>query len=331
MYKLFCAVLSFCLLCMGIAACGSNSATTASADELTYVSLRINPEIELVIDEDGKVVAVNAINEDGETVLAELALIGMTAENACEAFTSTATELGFIDVTAEANTVYVFIDGEKPEADENLQEKMHEKINGFFDRKGIFGKAEKELDDEFIALAEEWNVSVKDARLVSRILELYPERTVEEIIAMSFEEKLELIKDDKTNNGLPVDLREEYKEGVEQLKLQFSELFELGKRLNELETALLDETLTEDARAILQAELDEAKTRFDELKEQYKQALETLKSEKRERVDEWKTFHKDKFQQLQKENEERLQEHERRFDEDREAVREQIKQWRERK
>ena len=56
----------------GIGMTAACSKKTASAEEATtYVSLRINPEVELLADEDGTVIASNAINEDGEVVLGD--------------------------------------------------------------------------------------------------------------------------------------------------------------------------------------------------------------------------------------------------------------------
>lgn len=72
-------LLSVCLIIPVLAACGNLS---ADADGVTYVSLRINPEIELIADENGEVLAANAVNTDGETVLLETELVGMTVEEA---------------------------------------------------------------------------------------------------------------------------------------------------------------------------------------------------------------------------------------------------------
>ena len=119
-YKILSVLLCLVVLTASLIGCQGNegnneTASTASADELSYVSMRINPEIELVVDADNKVVAVNAINEDGETVLAELSLVGLTVEEAGEAFTAMATELGFIDVDALESHVYILVDGENDE------------------------------------------------------------------------------------------------------------------------------------------------------------------------------------------------------------------------
>ncbi len=325
--RLLSAVLGFVLLCACFFGCATNE-TTANAEELSYVSMRINPEIELVVDKEGEVVAVNAINEDGETVLCELELIGMTAEEAGEAFTAMATELGFIDVEAEEATVYILAEGKNEEFVKRLEEKLTKKINGYFDEKGIFGKVSPEVLEEFETLAVEWGVSLKDAKMVSRILELYPEMTAEEILSLDFKARIKLIQEDSVKNGFPSHLRGEYKEAVEDLKEEYSELFALRKAVEELEITLKNKELSEEERTLLQAEYEAKKAELDALKAQYKEEIEKVKSETKQKSEEIKQEIKDKAQELREDFSEKLKEHEDRFKEEKEEIEEQIKQWR---
>ena len=48
-------------------------------------------------------------------------------------------------------------------------------LNDYFKDKGINGKPEKEDIESLKAIAEEWEVSLKDAKIIQRVLELYPE------------------------------------------------------------------------------------------------------------------------------------------------------------
>ena len=325
-FKFLGIVLAFCLLCCGVFACGTT--TTANAEELSYISLRINPEIELIIGEDDRVVGVNAINEDGETVLCELDLIGLTAEEAGEAFTAAATELGFIDVDGEA-TVYVLACGENEEFTKNLENKIKEKINGFFDEKGIFGKTVPEEVEEYAALAEEWGVSLKEARIVNRILELYPELTVEEVLELSNKEQMKLLKEDGEKNGLTAKERDEYGEKVRALKEEYAELFALGEELRELERTLRDKTLTEEERADLLAEYEEAKAEYDALKSAYLAAVESLKQAHREESKAHREEIKEEARERRVENEEKITKHEEKFQGNRERIENDIRDWRE--
>ncbi len=330
LYKTFCMILVLALLGTCFAGCYSVP-VIAQTQELFYIGMRINPEIELVVDKEGIVVAANAINEDGETVLCELELVGLTAEEAGAAFTAMATELGFIDVDTEEATVYILTDGKDEEFVKELEDKLTENINNFFDKKGIYGKVspeEAEKLEEFEVLAVEWNVSLKDARMISRILELYPEMTVEEVLALDFEARIELIKDDCHKNGLPVHIRKEYKEAVEAIKEEYSELFALMHELKDLEKQLRNKDLTEEERALVQAEYDAKKAELDVLRAQYEEAIAELKAEKHEKA---KDIHEEIQQEAQNRRDEfadKLQEHEDKVKEHKEEIEDMIKDWR---
>lgn len=338
MKKLFSLLLVCCMLCVCFASCATvedgisnNSDNALSVNVptgLTYIGMRINPEIELVVDEDGVVVGVNAVNEDGETVLAELTLTGMDVAEAGEAFTSVATELGFIDVDAEEATVYILAEGEAEEAVEAIEEKITEKINGFFEKKGIFGKVAPEELDEHDELAKELDISPKDARLVKRILELYPEMTAEEIIALSFEERLALIKDDAHKNGMTVELRKEFKGEIDTLKEEFKEMFELAKQMRDIEKQLRNEELSEEKITALREKLDAIKAKFDALKSKYDVAVENVKTEKKGKVEETKKQIKEKAQERREMYEEKIEKHIADFEEKKDEIVDKIQEWR---
>lgn len=77
----------------------------------SYVSVDINPSIELGINSFGKVITVTAFNTDGETVLAGLSILNANVENAVKQIVKSASQNGFIkddgstfiSVTAETN------------------------------------------------------------------------------------------------------------------------------------------------------------------------------------------------------------------------------------
>ena len=318
-YKIMSVITCVCFAC-GFAA-GCSGAVTVSADEFSYVSMRINPEIELVVDKDGVVVAANAVNADGETVLSQLELVGLSVGDAAQAFTDAAAELGFLDVDSENATVYISAGGKDERFVKELEEKITEKVNEFFNKKGIFGKVEPEDLQEYQALADELGVSLQEARLISRILELYPELTAEEVAEKSPEEMLDLIKEYCENSGVAADLREEYKGLVDDLKAEFERLFEIERQLREVKARLADETLTEEERAAAQAE-------YDALKDEYKAAVEELKEQAKEKTRELKDEICERAEQRREEFAEKIREHEDKFNEQKEEIERRINEWR---
>ncbi|MBQ9124442.1 MAG: hypothetical protein IJY14_02005 [Acholeplasmatales bacterium] len=319
---------SSCLALMSLCLVGCNSDSNTEEKEFSYVSLRINPEIELVVDSEGLVVAANAINEDGETVLCELNLVGLSAEDAGEAFTETATELGFLDVDSQNATVYLLVEGENEELVEEIEEEIKEEINDFFDKKGIYGKVSPEELEEYEALATEWGVSLKDAMIIDRIMELYPEMTLEEILALSFKERIDLIKEDKIKNGLPAHIRDDYKEAVEALKEEYSEFFELAEELKALYDTIKNEELTEEEIEAIKAEIEAKKVQFEELKAQFEAAVMELKMEHKAKIDEVRMEIRMHAHERRERFEAKMMLHEQLFQERKAEIEAQIKEWR---
>ena len=254
--KLLTIILSLCLFAGCFVGCTPNESDGDSNDKLTYVSLRINPEIEIVADEDGKVVAVNAINEDGETVLLEISIIGKTVEDAAEEFADMATELGYVDVEGQDNTVYISVDGEVTAEVEKIKNKIEIKVNGYFENRGIYGKVAFESFEELQTLATQLGVDLNEAKIIDRVSKLYPEMTIEEIKALTFEEKIALIKDNREKNGIPVSLSEEYKQLVDALNLQFENMFEIEEQINAYKEQINDLDISDVEKQAIQSILD---------------------------------------------------------------------------
>ena len=295
-----------------------------SNQELSYVSLRINPEIELLVDENGMVVTVNAVNSDGETVLYNLTLEGLTIEEAAEAFTSMSVELGFIDVDTTNASVYILVDGESVEYVKSLEEKITNKINDFFTNVGIYGQAVKEELEEFNKLAEEWHISVRDAILVERVLYLYPEMTKEEVLSLSYEEKINLIK----SSSLPANLHSEYKQKVEAIKEKYEELFDLEEEIKEIEAKLQKtEELLETEIAILQAELEVKKLQYEALLKAYELEIATVNTYLQEKVKLVEEEIKNIYNTRKQEYEQKFKEHEEEIKDKIEDIKDLIDKW----
>lgn len=94
--KILAAVIT---LCMAFAACFALTACTPTEKEATtYVSLDINPSIELTLDANDKVVSVRGANEDGQVLLyGEASLEGLSVEVAVAKITELAVECGYLD------------------------------------------------------------------------------------------------------------------------------------------------------------------------------------------------------------------------------------------
>lgn len=89
----------FITLIMAIAACFALAACTTNGKEAeNYVSIDINPSIELTLDRNDKVLSVRGANEDGQVLLyGEADLKGLKVEAAVEKITELAVEYGYVN------------------------------------------------------------------------------------------------------------------------------------------------------------------------------------------------------------------------------------------
>ena len=310
MKKLLCLILVAVFACTALASCNKFAEKSAAEGALTYIGLRINPEIEMVTDENGVVVSANAVNEDGEVVLSVVDLEGKTAEDAVVDFTETAVDLGYMDPEAGKDTVYVDVNGENTEVVEKVEKSLSDKLMKFFEKNGIAGKVSKEVLDSYLAAAEEWNVAPGHAKMIARVLEANPELTYDELLDLTVRELIELLKTDKHEDKVAANLKDEYKDKIAAVKEKYAELFALREAIDDIEDDLEDareadeddddddDKLTEEEIAALEAELAEKKAALKALEEEYKAEIEAIKAE-------YKEFSKDAREECRKEAEER--------------------------
>lgn len=97
MKKIVKLIVGMFILCMSISLCSCENQNN-SKDEKAYVSIDINPAIELIVDQENKVVSVRGENEDGQVLLyEETGIVGVDINAAIEKITDLAVELGYLD------------------------------------------------------------------------------------------------------------------------------------------------------------------------------------------------------------------------------------------
>jgi uncharacterized lipoprotein YehR (DUF1307 family) len=116
------------ILIFSFSGCGKFSKNKNSVGEAkTFVSLDVNPQIELTVDEKNKVVSVHASNEDGKVLLyGETSFKGLSLEKAVDKITNLAVELGYLSKENKViQTSIVTVDESKKKA---LEKEINEAI-----------------------------------------------------------------------------------------------------------------------------------------------------------------------------------------------------------
>lgn len=165
----------------------------------SYIAVDINPSIILTTNPWEKVVEVEALNEDAETLLVDLVLIGLQADEAIELIIAEATEMGYIDLLAEGEVAMVTAYN-RDRVDEKLSEKIRDRVQDRLEKREM---AVSVVGHEAVAeqkeLANELGVTLGKVLFVQKMMEKYPELGGDELYTMSIKDIMIKIKDLRGN------------------------------------------------------------------------------------------------------------------------------------
>ena len=149
--------------------------TPPSAPILTeaYVSIDINPSLELMIDGNQKVLVQIPRNEAATIVLNGVDLVGESLEEAVARFIEEATQAGYLDVTTSDNAILLEAVHENNEWEVELRQSLQHAAEQAFQQQALFGVVlTGQGSPELKAAASEADLSVGKYYLVNQLLTL---------------------------------------------------------------------------------------------------------------------------------------------------------------
>ena len=183
-----CIALMICVGCMGLI--GNNP----ESDDY-YILIDVNPSIEITVNNDDVVKAVEALNDDGEKIIKDLELKDKPAEEAVKEITASMIDQGYI--SEEANSVLVSIEGLNEDRDQEIKAELVDSISETFEKNNlessIIVQSIPSEDSEIEKLSEEYGISAGKAQLINQILNQNKFLTFEELSVMNIHE-LNLLK-----------------------------------------------------------------------------------------------------------------------------------------
>jgi hypothetical protein len=166
-----------------------------SKEPLSFVSISINPDVELAVNDNGIVKEVIPINEDADVITSNLDLVGMNIEDASDEIIDAAIETGYIDEFSDENTVVVTTTNEDEELRSDLEDKVTTSVNKRLAEKNIYGIViTNGLNAELKAEAEQYDISNGKMLLVNRAVTVNPTLSKEDLATMSVKEIQQGIK-----------------------------------------------------------------------------------------------------------------------------------------
>ncbi len=153
---------------------------------LSYVTLDINPSIELALDENEIVVDAVTLNEDADIAFSDINLIGLSIEDATEKIIDESIELGYITEVSETNLVNVTSYIEDEIKREELNRKIVANINAHFEAKKVYALVvQNGLDEELKTKAETYDIAYGKMLLVARAISLDDSLVESDLVKLS--------------------------------------------------------------------------------------------------------------------------------------------------
>ena len=210
----------------------------------SYVSVEINPGVEIVVDGNGEVLSANGTNDDGKALIIDVKFEGKSIEEVIEIIMAEAEECGYL-ISAEYNAdevskeVSISVTSENEEDQSALEADIKVEVNAYIE------------EHDLAAVYNELEAKSR-AHLESIVLAYNPALTEEEVKAMSYEDlmkNVELATIEKAQ--LASVALEEYYLSVKEYQFQMAYKDEISSKLNGLQA-----TLYEVGRNALQLAID---------------------------------------------------------------------------
>lgn len=178
--KKFVSFMLAAVLCFSVCSFAACSDNQANARDTAVMTVSLNPKVEFVLDSNDVVVAVNALNEEGNLIVSADVFVGKDKETAVQTFVQVSKETGFLvtgNVKAGENEINVSISGKDAQARyEEVKAKLDEYLS-------------KEKIDATVAQAKEDINAFIDAQ----VAKVAPYLEAAEIKAMDYAEKIKML------------------------------------------------------------------------------------------------------------------------------------------
>ncbi|MBQ7760851.1 MAG: hypothetical protein IJ400_02235 [Clostridia bacterium] len=224
-FKLLALLLVFCLT-IPFASCMDLTQET-EVEGYSYVTIDVNPSVELIVDGNTVVEAYGA-NDDALVLLSGEEIEGMSVEEATKKIVSLCEELGYL--TEENQNVKLTVTADTDEL-VSIIEEFAEKGAKLGSEKAIVNKDPRSYDERIVKKLKEEDPEIYEKltpaklRLIESIMEHDPEMTYEIGVEMSIEELSKMLKE--TLNTEAAQIGEELRKEMEE---RFGELKKEAKR-----------------------------------------------------------------------------------------------------
>lgn len=167
--KLIGAMATVVICAFGILGVNQYQKTMSAVD--TVIDFDVNPSVEIKTNKKEKIVEVNALNDEGKTILQDMDLENVDLDVAVNALIGSMLKNGYI--SEAQNSILVSVKNDDETKAKNLEEKISKDIDELLKAQNIQGSILSQMyndDDEIEKLAKQYNISEGKAELINRIV-----------------------------------------------------------------------------------------------------------------------------------------------------------------
>ncbi len=163
------------------------------------VVVDINPSIEFITNQEDVIIKVNALNDDGEVLIAHQDFIGMDVEKAVEDVINLAIELDYLDLDSalnNPNAVKITTLHSNTKIATKLRIKIYHRLDQYLLNLGVWDNILSHEDMEDLAIeADELSIGSGKLRLIKSIQTVNPSFDTDEGARMSVKGLLDIIRE----------------------------------------------------------------------------------------------------------------------------------------
>lgn len=153
------------------------------------VMLDVNPSIELEVNKNERVLAVNPLNDDGKIIIGDMNFEGCDINVAVNALVGSMLKNGYLSELS--NSILVSVNGNNSENSAALQEKLEREISEAMQSNSFRGAVVSQTvteDEDLKVLADLYGISLGKAQLIRHIVDQNTLYTFEELSKLSVNE-----------------------------------------------------------------------------------------------------------------------------------------------
>lgn len=163
--------------------------------ELSRVTVDVNPSIELMVDEDKKVISCSALNDDGSIIIAGEAIVGKDVDEATQLIINLCTETGYIvkgEASVSKNEVTISVSGDSEYA-KKLASEVKKSAQEALDKSGITAVVS---EGKALAIAELKLLVLNNSTFTEEEVEAMTEEQLLQALKVSRLETAELVSEE---------------------------------------------------------------------------------------------------------------------------------------